>query len=78
MDKMREQFEAWWEAQTSIDPYIKGEMWDAWQASRAAVTIAMSAPIVLATNSGPFWRGYAKSYEKFKLAIEAVGLKVAP
>jgi len=40
-DNSREHFESWWSKQTSIDPYIKGEMWDAWQASRAAIEIEL-------------------------------------
>lgn len=69
--KLREEFEAWRKKQTSIDPYIKSEMWDVWQASRAALVIE------LPDWFGPYGGSGEQAYWRLEVdkAIEAAGVK---
>lgn len=41
MDKMREEFEVWYSDFDGYGEAHKKEMWDAWQASRAALCVQM-------------------------------------
>ena len=41
MDKMREEFEAWYENEPDRTTATKCAMWNAWQASRAALCVQM-------------------------------------
>ncbi|EPS2706732.1 hypothetical protein [Cronobacter turicensis] len=80
MDKSREQFQSWWEewfGEAPLTPWSElwcgdgysaediDHMWEAWQASRAAVEIEI--PEVL-----DYWLGR----ESFAESIRAAGLKV--
>lgn len=89
IDKMREEFEAWYgtelrkieagmpEFTISAMRFNKEVLWQGWQASRDSLVIELAKPI-------PEWGtdnwgdGYKLAIKRCKDAIEAAGLKVKP
>ena len=43
MDKMREEFEAWFQSDIDAGPVVEDLCWQAWQASRAAPVVELPA-----------------------------------
>lgn len=74
----RQQFEAWFLTLSSIDPYIKGELWDAWQASRKAICVELFGRFEVDRDGGeyPGEDGDLVRVADAVKAIEAQGLKV--
>ncbi|RRA46506.1 hypothetical protein [Cronobacter sakazakii] len=88
MDKSREQFQSWWEewfGEAPLTPWNElwcgdgysaediDHMWEAWQASRAAVEIELDAKVMVEDE---FDKGHNCAIDYCADAIRAAGIKV--
>jgi hypothetical protein len=78
-EKMREEFEAWFEANKNFmlgtRKVSKGDCFFIWQASRAAVVVELPAELPSVPWNAPA-NSWNDALRKSRYAIEAAGLKV--
>lgn len=72
MDKMREEFEAWYSDFYGYGEAHKKELWDTWKASRAALCVEL--PTKINDDNDAHSYGYDSAITDVEMALELSGV----
>lgn len=73
MDKMREDFEAWYSDFDGYGDAHKQELWEGWKASRAALCVELP-DFSKHEDGGEWWAGYTCAVSDVKSGLNQIGV----